>query len=249
MPWISQFGKNVNLEILPVIYNSLFSSVILGDASYNWVVWTMQIELFGSFLIFFSAPIIHNLKARAFFYILFSLVFCMNYPTKIGFGYAAFMLGAAIYYIPVLKNKFFAAVILLIGLYLSGYHHKQTFYSALSQLEIEILNKNGIQGSFLYLMISGALIVMVCIKSNIITFITSNRLSIWLGKLSFSAYLLQMPVFYIITPTMFAYLSTNGFSYTIAAFLTSIFCLFFLYFISIFFPKYIDSKSTFLSKN
>ncbi|EOW0742293.1 TPA: acyltransferase family protein [Proteus mirabilis] len=248
MPWISQLGKNVNLDFSSIIYNALFSSIILGDASYNWVVWTMQVELFGSFLIFFAVPVINKLKLKPFIYILLGAIICANFPTKFGFGYAAFLFGASIYYLPEIKNKLLFMTLIISGLYLSGYHHKQETYTFLANIEINILRQYKVQGSFLYLMISGFLIVTACIKSNILNLITSNKLSVWLGKMSFSAYLLQMPIFYITTPIMSNYLIKNGFSYTQSALATSITCLIVIYSTSILFHKIIDSKSTAISK-
>ncbi|EPH6762117.1 acyltransferase family protein [Cronobacter dublinensis] len=53
LDWISGWGSSLDLSFSSVLYNALFSSILTGDATYNWVVWTMQIELYGSFLIFF----------------------------------------------------------------------------------------------------------------------------------------------------------------------------------------------------
>ncbi|WP_435945768.1 acyltransferase family protein [Dryocola sp. BD586] len=248
LPWISQWGSTTDLGLFHVIYNALFSSILLGDATYNWVVWTMQVELFGSFLIFFSAPVIHTLKSRVIIYIVLAFLFGINAPNKIGFGYSAFLLGASLYYMPDIKNKIVVSILLLIGIYLGGYHYKQHAYTMLGHLETGILRANKIDGYYLYTLLSGYLLVMTCVKSRILHIVTTNNFSVWLGKVSFSAYLLQMPVFFLISPVFMYVNSISGINYTSAAFIAALLCLISLYTASWFFQRYIDAKSVALSK-
>ncbi|EIX4099575.1 acyltransferase [Cronobacter sakazakii] len=248
LDWISGWGNSLDLSFSAILYNAFFSSILLGDATYNWVVWTMKIELYGSFLIFFSVPVINQLRFRPLIYVIMALLFCCNLPEKHGFGYAAFFLGASIYYTPPIKSKILISFLLLLGLYLTGYHYKQDIYSFLSHIETHEMRSMGVDGSFFYSMIGGCLIVLVGIKSNILSKLTDNIISVWLGKVSFSAYLVQMPIFYLITPFSFR-LREIGLGYISSSVFTSALCLIAIYGVAIFYQKYIDSMSIKFSRN
>ncbi|EOL8956192.1 acyltransferase family protein [Cronobacter dublinensis] len=247
LDWISGWGSSLDLSFSSVLYNALFSSILTGDATYNWVVWTMQIELYGSFLIFFSVPVINNLSFRPLIYIIMAFLFCCNMPEKHGFGYASFFLGASIYYTPQLKSRYATISLLIIGLYLTGYHYKQNIYSLLSYMETHELRRMGVSGSFLYSMFGGYLIVLVGVKSSILSKLTDSVIAVWLGKVSFSAYLLQMPVFYIITPLLLKF-QNKGLGYISSALITSIISLIAVYALAAIYHKYIDSRSIRLSR-
>lgn len=248
MSWISGWGSGIDLSLFSALRNAIFSSVFLGDASYNWVVWTMQLELFGSFVIFFSISVIDNIYYKKTIYLILAFLIGINFPTKFGFGYSAFLIGAFIYYMPSIKNRFLSYLILLIGLYLCGYHYKQSFYSWLSVFETGYLKSINVSGSFLYLMLSGCALVFVALKSNILNAITSNKVSVWMGKMSFSAYLLQMPVFFLISPISLTIRNAFSIGYTLSAFITSAICLTVIYVLAVIFQRTVDAKSVTMSK-
>ncbi|HDR2758951.1 TPA: acyltransferase [Enterobacter mori] len=248
LPWISGYGANASLELFDILYNALFSAVITGDNTYNWVVWTMQIELFGSILIFMAVPLLNKFKHTWLILIILGFIVIINIPTKAGYGYAAFLFGSSLYYAPSIKNNLFTFVLFFAGFYFGGFHYKQDAYSSLIAFSNNIFDTSAINYYYFYNMLSGILVVSALIKSNVFNWLSSNIVSVWLGKVSFSAYLIQMPVYLVISPLQPHIATLVGGSYLLSAILTCVLCIFVIYILSIVFYELIDKKSILLSK-
>lgn len=248
LPWISNYGKNVNITMPGAISNGIFGAIFMGDNKYNWVTWTMKIEFYGSLLVFASLPLIINLKHKALTPAVVGVIFCLCYPGKDGYGYASFYFGISMFFLKDLSSKTLTIAIFLLGSYLAGYHYRQPAYSFITSYMTFDMPGGKILHYYFFNMISGFLIVYSTIKSELLSFLTSNKLSVWLGKLSFSAYLLQMPVYYVITSRVYMICINNGLGYGASAVVSSLLTVIAIYCVSIIFCRLIDLNSIKISK-
>ncbi|EOU1296376.1 acyltransferase family protein [Cronobacter sakazakii] len=248
LPWISSYGKNVDVTLSGAISNGLFGSIFLGDNRYNWVTWTMKIEFYGSLLVFASIPLIINLKNKVIVPAVIGIFFCLCSPGKDGYGYASFYFGISMYFSRGISYRALAIAIFIFGCYLAGYHYRQPSYSFITSYMTFDMPGGRILHYYFFNMISGVLIVYSTLKSDCLSFITSNKLSIWLGKLSFSAYLLQMPVYYVVTSKVYMICTHYGLAYVYSAIISSLLTIFTIYSVSIVFFKLIDFNSIKISK-
>lgn len=250
LPWISSWGHSVTEHdgLMDAIYNGLISSVFLADNKYNWIVWTMQIELLGSYLLLCALPVISKLKHCALICIAISIIFILCQPTKTGISYAAFFLGSSIYWFKDLKNKYLSITILLIGIYLAGFKEINHWYSWLN--EILYIDLPGGKNTTYYFvpLLSGFLLVWVVVKSPVINFVTESRFAALLGNLSFSAYLIQIPVFYISIPLLKSFFARLVNNYDLIALSSIVTSIMMVYLLSYIFSKYVDNNCIKLSR-
>lgn len=94
--WIQLYGKSGTF--LNAIYEGTLGAFIFGESSLNFVLWTMQIELIASFIIFFLLYIFYN-KSRFTFNIFATLLPLIFIPIslKLALGAYAFVLGMQLY--------------------------------------------------------------------------------------------------------------------------------------------------------
>lgn len=248
MPWISNYGKNVDVSFWGAINNGIFSSIFMGDNRYNWVTWTMKIEFYGSLLVFAAIPIINNLKCKALISFVVGSFFVLCSPGKDGYGYASFFFGIALYFARDFRSSLSAIIVFIMGAYLAGYHYRQPSYAMLTSFMTFDLPGGKILHYYFVNMISGVLIVYATVKSNVFSFLVANRFSVWLGKLSFSAYLLQMPVYYFLTTRLYLACQAYEMNYAKSATLSAIITIVAIYFLSHIFWLIVDVGSIKLSK-
>lgn len=248
LPWINHYGKNVDMSFPGAIYNGLFGSLFIGDNRYNWVTWTMKIEFYGSLLVFGTLPIVNKMKYKAVISMFIGVIFALCYPGKDGYGYAAFYFGMAIYFSREIKLPVVALFVFLVGLYFAGYHYRQPSYSVITSYMTFDMPGGKILHYYFFNMVSGVLIVYACLKSTALSILTSNKISVWLGKMSFSAYLLQMPVYYILTTRTYNAFQESGFGFTVSASISALITIVAIYLLSYVFWWAVDSKSIAISK-
>lgn len=248
MPWISVFRNGNEVSFIGSIYSGAAESFLLGIGSYNSVLWTMQVEFLGSIGLFLSAPFIALSKFKASIPLVATFIIIMFFPGKLGYGFASFAFGSYIYLSSFKLSKLAAFLLLVVGLYFAGFHFSQSFYRPLFDNELKNFPGGPVSHYYFYCMLAGFLIVCVAMKSDVLKVITENTISQWLGKLSFSAYLLQMPLFYCLSDVLYHYLRGGSKSHVIPSIISMGVILASLYLISYFFYKYIDKLSTKVSK-
>ena len=248
MPWISAFRNGNEVSLIDSIYSGALESFFLGKGVYNSVLWTMQIEFLGSIGLFLSAPFIAMSKSKASIPLIAAFLIVLFFPGKLGYGFASFALGSYIYLSGFKLSNLAACLLLVVGLYFAGFHFSQSFYSPLFENNIQELPGGHISHYYFYCMLAGFLIVLVAMKSDVLKLFTENIISQWLGKLSFSAYLLQMPLFYCLSGVLYHYFRGDSKSHVIPAMVSMGIMLASLYLISYFFYKYVDKLSTKISK-
>ncbi|MEG7485901.1 acyltransferase [Enterobacter hormaechei] len=251
--WIGGMIKIKQHSFLGALYNGfvsavLFCSVLFCDRSYNIIIWTMQVEFFGSLIIFGLTPLISQIKYKVLLLTIGALVFVCLSPSKIGCSYGSFLIGSAIYHANIKPNKLLGYFTLLIVIYFAGFHNKSNSYTLINDLLT--FNAPGGRSNSYYIsnMISGFLIVFSIIKAGVIQSIVTSRISLYLGKVSYSAYLIQIPVFYVISQLAFNFLSKNGLDYISSALITCVISIVSIYAISNLFYEFVDKRSIKVSK-
>jgi len=234
--WISRMG-DLDSSIFSAIYDALINAFIFGKSEYNWVLWTMQSELLGSLVIFTLLYIKTNFKNLVFF--ISSMVFLIGsfgLSTQLGLGIFCFLFGMFTYLYGFKINNYVAIFMLIIGLYFAGAHNESTSYF--------IFNK--FLGNYTHSLLSvasGPLVVYSILMNNLLSDYLDRKSLIYLGKLSFSLYLLHMLMIYIVGMPIFNYMSSIGFTYMSGAISASIAVIITSLISSIFYSEYIDDLS------
>ncbi|MBF0346945.1 MAG: acyltransferase [Magnetococcales bacterium] len=245
------------LSILP--FELDFSALILNILSYshinqyNPVFWTMRHELIGSFLVFGLLLVIGGSRYRFFSYLFFTM-FWWDHVLKL------FIIGIAISDVFYTTKRFdsngtdhikfcleclreialflFFIFGVILG-YISNFIHKfdmSNFLFSYSYLIVMDADDYAVLGSFL--------IIIASLHSRLLSLFFSGRISSFLGDISFSVYLLHIPILYSIGHRLFVilmeYKLTYVYSFAVASFAIIIFTIA----VSYLFFIYVDNKIT-----
>lgn len=233
--WFQRYGK-ADGQVYNPIYDGLINSFLFGESTYNWVLWTMQIELLASFAIFLLLFL--YIKNKYYFYIFSFILPIVFFPISplLSLGIYSFVIGAYIYIYGKKTSLPFSILVLIFGLYLAGIHNTSHSYSILTK----------ILGSHAYTIcnfFAGIFIVYSILMSEKLSNILDKPLLVYLGKLSFSIYLLHLIVLYSIgIPSFNLFLSTD-LPYILSAILSCIITMLVTILASIPYSKYVDNLS------
>lgn len=243
--YYDKLNTNIFFIIKSAIYNPFFTFASPPD---NPVLWTMVYELLGSFLIFSFIALFGNVKKRWIVYLVLSLAFIQTY-------FIAFLWGMIL--ADLLKNKWLKSNILIgvclaFGLYLGSVpyiHLENTIYepfqyfvkvvNRLFSLKIEVKIFAHILGSFL--------IIFSVLRSNILKSIFAWGPFAYLGKISFSIYLIHFTFIMSFSAYVFTKLNPH-FSYNSSFVLMFVISMVPLFVLSHFYMKYIDNGSLIIAK-
>lgn len=215
-----------------------------GRSVYNPVLWTMKIELIGSFIVYLLCVNSATFRARVLpllvLLIIAVLVATKSVEHRLGLGLMCFIGGYLfkIYGVYVSSTK--SIILLLIGLYLAGAHNDSFSYGFI----------NVFLGTYTYSLcnfLSGFMIVYAVIFGIKINHIFSLPLPVFMGKVSYSVYLIHFPIISTLGVYLFGVLYEFFSSYVISVILTSFITIIFTYGCSILFYKYVDLKGMAMS--
>lgn len=206
---ITEWGGRIGVadpNIFKALYEGAINPYINGGSSYNWVLWTMQIEFIGSIGILTLCCIKKEIKINTNVMLVLSaasiaIMFLITRSATY-LGYMCFIAGMALNSNDFRLNRLTFSVIMIAGLYLAGVHNNSASYSLIN---IALHQKAYVPLNFL----AGILITSAVIKSDIADRFLSNKVTTTLGKLSFSIYLLHLSVIYIIAIPMFEFMENN----------------------------------------
>jgi len=236
----------INKEFFSMLYTGLYGTFFAWDSTYNPVLWTITYEFFGSFLIYFFLLLFGVKNIRKFIYIILIFIFYQSY-------FLAFILGLLIcdvYHnyndlnLFFLKKKPVIWTLFLIGLFLGSYPYIDVTKTMYSYFNITYININW----FMLYHIIGACFIMISILNiSPIQRLLSHHIFLFLGKISFSIYLLHFTILCSLTSYLFANFYSI-FSYNWSAFISFILSLVVLFISSYFMYKYIDINAIRWSK-
>ena len=243
--WLSRYWE-FDTNLIDVLNTAFIRVLFFGDVRFNHILWTMRYEFFGSMIVFTTLFIFRQRRYRYAAYIILSLWFLRSY-------YLPFILGLVLSDLYSLKrytvklNKDLKRICLLllgfVGLYLSscpsGAPIRNTIYAPLFILD---------RYPYTFYHILGALMLMITLLNwTALQNLFSNRLFIFLGRISFSMYLLHLIVIGSLSSLLLIIL-THYFTYPVAAMLVFVISMPVLVFTSYLMYVLVDSKGTILSK-
>lgn len=238
----TNLGK-IDLNIFEAIKSGAITAFIDGISIYNWSLWTMKIELIGSIFVylycFFYTKTEKMNSLFALMFILFLFSFYEIYNNTKNLGYISFFIGCFIYIYNIKINKNIAIFTFILGLYLSGIHIYSDSYAFIYKNNLIYgVNKGNIYNMFNFA--GGSLIVFSIISGGLFIKALSNKYLIKLGELSFSIYLLHLPMIYLVGIGTFSTLN-NSLGFWYGSLLSSLLVILVTILLSIVYSKYVDN--------
>lgn len=237
-PWIKGYGS-LDYSFLGALYSGgIDAFFISGYSAYNPVLWTMQIELLGSFIVYLLCFNRATLNLRFLVeltaLLTIALTFLKVIPSSMGSGLFAFYGGYLFCLYGKKISMKLALPMLICGFFLAGAHNESASYAFIASL----------LGSKTYSLcnfMSGFLVVYAVIFNDRLNVVFSGKLFVFMGKVSFSVYLIHMPILSVIGVyafnVFFQYLGV----YHLAAIFSSLLTIIVIYLCSIFFYRYVDA--------
>ncbi|QIO06647.1 acyltransferase family protein [Acinetobacter shaoyimingii] len=231
--WFHEFVSQY-ITLKHAIYEGLIGSFFFAESDTNWVLWTMNIELIGS-LVLFVLLYLRQINQTLFFVgsIVFPLLAWWWKGEGFLLGILSFVIGIY-YYLYGKQLKLVPAVLLfLFGLYLAGAHNSswsyQWIYAWMGERTYDYCN-----------FFAGVCIVYAVLMSVNLSKHLDQRFLVWLGKLSFSIYLLHLMLIYLIALPLFNYLSDHGVNYVVSALTASLIFIGLTLFVAEFYSRWVD---------
>lgn len=216
---VSQRDTSFKTFISALLYKTMF----FGDNTYVNTIWSMAIEFYGSMLVFSVLALTHNTKAKWVILVIVSIIAWFLFNVY----YIAFTIGISLNYleqIPFEKIRYrriMAYAFVITGLITGGFpsrilnYDKDTVYSISSPPEL-ITNSVSIQQGFykfapdvlynnpetVHIFGAALLITGILLSASFQKFF-SRKFFIFLGDISFSAYLLHPLVICIFSCPVF----------------------------------------------
>lgn len=232
--WAARFGTQTG-SIFDAFYDGTIRSFIFGKSNYNWVLWTMQVELFGSFLIFLLNYLILKNRILTLIVAIISTILSVLISLKFALGITCFVLGMFIYFYGKKISLKLSLPILILGLYLAGTHNTSYSY----QWIYGLFGNN----SYAWMtVVSAPLIVYPILMSEEISKALDKKWLVFLGKLSFSIYLLHLLIIYLIGLPLYN-LMLPVFGFLISSIIASILTITVSILVAIPYSHYVDDFS------
>ncbi len=183
---------------LAAIKDALYGALLFGDSRYNYVLWTIQIELIGSIAVFAGYALCGTNKNIFRIFCVVTFLALSASTNKLAMYTSLFFLGALLTTVEFSQQSTRARKVLSIsglifGLYLAGFHSASDSYTAITAFTNFISQNFNYAPSWLAIApaLGGFLIVISILSSDSTYSILDSRPMKWLGKLSFSVYLLH----------------------------------------------------------
>lgn len=202
-PWLVGIW-NFQPHLWTALRDGFYGVLIKRDVTYNLVLWTMNIELFGSLLVYFFVYWFRNSPKRYIVYTVGMALFLRQH-------YLAFILGMLLSDLSAREEGWFQknrgqalfVVLLAIGLFMGSFPDeipvKGTVY-AFMDLEPLVTTRQ-------YHILGAALIMIALLKLTWLQSFLSRKPLVLLGKISFSLYLLHTIIMGSLGNHLFAFFS------------------------------------------
>jgi peptidoglycan/LPS O-acetylase OafA/YrhL len=235
---------NISPDILSALHEGFLQSVFYGGTlEYNPVLWTINLEFFGSLLVFACLSIVGSIRNRVVIYVLLSVLLYKSY-------FLAFILGMVIcdYRYSVYYRRMPAIVItgtFAAALYAGGFHWLR-FLPAGEWGVFEYVAQTSTQIVYI---IASAVILITIISTKRVLAPVLHRTGNWLGRISFSVYLLHLLVIGSFSCHTLRFLIDRQMNYHIACGLTFFSTLVLIFVTSHFFHLLVDKPAIRFSQN
>lgn len=189
--WLAEYLAQ-NIHLGQALYEGSIGSFFFAQSSVNWVLWTMQIEFFGSFLLFFLIYLEQKNKHLFFiFSIALPIVSYFIWDEDMLLGLSCFVIGLYIYLYGKHLSFPLALILFITALYLAGVHQSSASYQWL----VSIFGEK----SYDYVnFLAGIVLVYSVVMSSKLSDMLDQKVLVLLGKWSFSIYLLHLPLLYLV---------------------------------------------------
>lgn len=244
-PWLNYFW-NFTPNLWEALRQGTFGAFFNGESSYNSNLWTMQVELIGSFIVFGILAFFGKLRRRWFIYVALAIIFSHSW-------YLAFLLGLIISDIwvnfPAIKEKItprLATGLLMAGVVAGSWHYSHNLYGGFYQyLQLPFFGLTGTE-QLIRTLGAACLIIAVLRLAWLSRFFKLRPLQ-YLGKISFSLYLVHFLVIYSFSCYIFNLLYPSiGYGPSFVVMLTLSIPV--IGIMSHYFTKYVDAPTIGLSK-
>jgi peptidoglycan/LPS O-acetylase OafA/YrhL len=180
------------------LIEGLFSGPFLGRADLNNPLWTIQIELLGSLLLFAAYALLGTRRpaATVLLYMLLSMVISPSSINQIHF--LSLWSGSGLHYVErhLRRTPALSGFLIAVGLILGAYDFSPWFDWArlpMPEFSAPMFNPVGSE-RFVFNAVGAFLLVGGVLGNRPVARAMSSRLPVYLGKISFSLYLLHWPI-------------------------------------------------------
>ncbi|MGZ9587332.1 acyltransferase family protein [Paenibacillus marinisediminis] len=227
-------------SILTLVREGLFNTFFTHGSQYNPVLWTMTYELFGSFIIFIFLIALGARRVRIIGYAALAWFFIDSY-------YLGFVLGMLLSdlrnsgrdWLGYIRYPWVNAALVIIGIYLGSYPYvssEGTVYSVL------VWGAGSISLFVFYHIIGSFLILTALLNSSRMQTLFSLKPFAYLGKVSFSLYLVHFTI--ICSFSSYLFLKMNpALPYGVNVLLTTVISLVLIFAAAHLFYRFIDAKT------
>ena len=231
-------------NFVPNVFNAMSDGIanifVQGTNQYNGALWTMTTEFFGSFIVFaflalFSGSPIRRLLSVVLLIITFNTWFM---------AFIAGMIIADLYangYLKQIRRGKSLAVLLIAGLFLAGYPYGSVQGSIYRYLTIPGLE---MKWNIFYLTIGAVILVGCVLAATQLAKVFSHPRISWLGRYTFSLYLVHLTILYSFTVFVFVVLRSHvGLGFNTSALLSLASSIPVIVWATYMFEKYVDAKA------
>jgi len=151
-------------ELWEALKHGAFGALLFGDTKYNYVLWTIQLELLGSMLVFGFLALFGKSRWSGIAAVVLVSAMCLRWHSP-GTYLAMFIVGAYLNRIPPkLLTPVLGVPLLVVGIYLASYKSNAPIYMPVSWSANTIQESTGIRlfwPVFIELLAASALIIAV----------------------------------------------------------------------------------------